>query len=214
MVGDVGPDFGEFSINVFQQFDPDANCRFTNINSGVTVRLWPGVAFPGNVLQVSWIGVFSALMLLSINSPMTAMNQGTTKVSIYVVLAFCIISPLDAQLIRFRLNRFGGLCLRTSKGKEHVEVYQGNKQGEKVLFDSPLEVCFGGIYTTPDGINFMLKHLANAIVNDGNRHLNSGDWQLTISGTGDNFKRLKEQMPFVAFGKLPPLTYLGEMNKG
>lgn len=53
MVGDVGPDFGEFSIAVCTQFDPNANCHSTSIESGVTVRIWPGVAFPGYALQAS-----------------------------------------------------------------------------------------------------------------------------------------------------------------
>ena len=53
MVGDTGPDFGEFSVNVCKQFDPSANCHGTSINSGVTVRIWPGVAFPGYPLQKS-----------------------------------------------------------------------------------------------------------------------------------------------------------------
>ena len=51
MVGDVGPDFGEFSLAVCLQFDPSANCHATSIESGVTIRIWPGQAFPGYELQ-------------------------------------------------------------------------------------------------------------------------------------------------------------------
>jgi len=53
LVGDIGPDFGEFSLAVCRQFDPHASCHGTSIGSGVTVRVWPGVAFPGYVLERS-----------------------------------------------------------------------------------------------------------------------------------------------------------------
>lgn len=53
MVGDTGPDFGEFSLQVCKQFVPDASCHGTSIDSGITVRAWPGVAFPGYALQAS-----------------------------------------------------------------------------------------------------------------------------------------------------------------
>lgn len=45
MSGDIGPDFGEFSINLCKQFDPLATPKSTNITSGVTLRIWPGVPF-------------------------------------------------------------------------------------------------------------------------------------------------------------------------
>ena len=45
MVGDVGPDFGEFSLFLCKQFDPDASCHGTSINRGVTVRVYPGKQF-------------------------------------------------------------------------------------------------------------------------------------------------------------------------
>jgi hypothetical protein len=53
MVGDTGPDFGEFSLALCKQFDPAASCHGTAISSGVTVRVWPGVEFPGYALQAS-----------------------------------------------------------------------------------------------------------------------------------------------------------------
>lgn len=53
LVGDIGPDFGEFSLFVCKQFDPSANCHGTSISSGVTVRIWPGAPFPGYELQRS-----------------------------------------------------------------------------------------------------------------------------------------------------------------
>jgi hypothetical protein len=60
---------------------------------------------------------------------------------------------------------------------------------------------------------FTLKHLPAPIINDGNRHINSGDWQLTVSGGGDEFAKLKPKLPKVAFGDTPPFVYLGEKAK-
>ena len=51
MVGDIGPDFGEFSLYLCQQLDPTANCYGTSISRGVTIRIFPGEAFPGYDLQ-------------------------------------------------------------------------------------------------------------------------------------------------------------------
>lgn len=45
MAGDAGPDFGEFSLFLCKQFDPDATCHGTAIHSGVMVRVWPGCDF-------------------------------------------------------------------------------------------------------------------------------------------------------------------------
>lgn len=53
MVGDIGPAFGEFSLFLCRQFDPKATCHGTSISSGVTVRVWPGKAFPDHALQRS-----------------------------------------------------------------------------------------------------------------------------------------------------------------
>ncbi len=66
---------------------------------------------------------------------------------------------------------------------------------------------------TPKGSVFTLKQLSKPIINDGNRHINSGDWQLTVSGHGAEFARLKSKMPVVAFGATPPLVYLGSKVK-
>ena len=53
LVGDVGPDFGEFSLALCRKFDPKANCHGTSISSAVTIRIWPGTAFVGYKLQRS-----------------------------------------------------------------------------------------------------------------------------------------------------------------
>ncbi len=110
----------------------------------------------------------------------------------------------------FRLNRFGGIILSTVKGSEHVRVYQGSKQGEETVFEAALSRIGDKVYSTPGGTQFALKHLDIPVINDANRHLDSGDWEVIVSGRGSEFEALKPKMPSVTFGSLPPLQYLGE----
>jgi hypothetical protein len=126
------------------------------------------------------------------------------------IVLFLGASQLHAEEIQFWLNRFGGIFIETAKGKERVRVFQGNKETEDTIFESRLIPSAPGTYATPKGTVFALKHLEKPIINDGNRRINSGDWQLTVSGKGTEFDRLKTKMPFVAFGSLPPFVYLGE----
>jgi hypothetical protein len=126
------------------------------------------------------------------------------------IVLFVGASQLHAEEIQFWLNRFGGIFIETAKGKERVRVFQGNKETEDTIFESRLIPSAPGTYATPKGTVFTLKHLEKPIINDRNRRINSGDWQLTVSGKGKEFDRLKPKMPFVAFGALPPFVYLGE----
>ena len=130
--------------------------------------------------------------------------------AIAIVLFLIGGSQLHAEEIQFWLNRFGGIFIETAKGKERVRVFQGNKETEKTIFESRLVQASHGTYATPKGTVFTLKHLEKPIINDGNRHINSGDWQLAVSGKGKELERLKPKMPFVAFGDLPPFVYLGK----
>jgi len=132
------------------------------------------------------------------------------KAFILAVIILAGASELHADEIQFWLNRFGGIFIETAKGKERVRVFQGNKESEETIFESRLIPSGAGSYATPKGTVFTLKHLATPIINDANRRINSGDWQLTLSGKGKEFERLKPKVPFVAFGDLPPLVYLGE----
>ncbi len=135
------------------------------------------------------------------------------KVFAVAIFLFVGASQLHAEEIQFWLNRFGGIFMETAEGKERVRVFQGNKETERTIFESRLSQSAPGTYATPRGTVFTVKHLEKPIINDGNRRINTGDWQLTVSGKGKEFRRLKLKMPFVAFGDLPPLVYLGEKAK-
>lgn len=129
-------------------------------------------------------------------------------------VAFLLGTPLVAYAdqITFQYHRFGDIIVDTEKGKENIVIEYSDKdpKNDKTIFKSRLIRVRENVYRTPKGTVFTLEHLPRAIVNDPNRRINSGDWKLTVSGAGQEFVRLKPRMPKVAFGKTPPLVYLGE----
>ena len=129
-----------------------------------------------------------------------------------LTLAIFLAAPLlHADEFIFQYHRFGHIALKTAKDKESVVIlaYSKTPGDEQTIFKSRLTLSRTGTYVTPNGTVFALKHLSKPIIKDGNRHINSGDWQLTVSGKGKEFDRLKPKMPEVAFGDTPPLVYLG-----
>jgi hypothetical protein len=129
--------------------------------------------------------------------------------------AFLLGAPLIAYAdqITFQYHRFADIIVDTEKGKESVVIEYSDKdpKNDRTIFKSRLIRVKENVYRTPKGTLFTLERLSRPIVNDPNRRINSGDWKLTVSGTGQEFVRLKPRMPQVAFGKTPPLVYLGEI---
>jgi hypothetical protein len=149
--------------------------------------------------------------------PITFMNVRPLRPSALAVLAaaaFLLGTPLAAYAdqITFQYHRFGDIIVETDKGKENVVIEYSDKdpKNDQTIFKSRLIRLKESVYRTPKGTLFTLEHLPRPIINDPNRRINSGDWKLTVSGTGPEFTRLKPRMPKVAFGKTPPLVYLGE----
>ncbi len=133
------------------------------------------------------------------------------KIVVLALTLLLIPSLTRAEEYDFRSDRYGDIFLYTDKGKERVVVMRTSKTpgNEETIFESRLTPSGVGIYVTPKGTVFTLKHLPAPVINDGNRHINSGDWQLTVSGHGAEFKRLKPKMPIVELEETPPLVYLG-----
>ena len=133
------------------------------------------------------------------------------KIVVPALTLLLITSPTRADEYDFRYDRYGDIFLYADKGKERVVIVRGSKtpRDEETIFESRLTPSRAGIYVTPNNTVFTLKQLPEPIINDGNRHINSGDWQLTVSGHGAEFKRLKPKMPVVELEETPPLVYLG-----
>jgi hypothetical protein len=136
------------------------------------------------------------------------------RVIVFALVSFSLTALLHAGTFRFQYHRFGHITLETAKGKERVIIltYSKTPGDERTIFESRLIPVGAGAYTTPKGITFTLTHLLEPVIHDGNRRINSGDWQLTVSGQGREFERLKLKMPVVALGDTPPLVYLGEKD--
>ncbi len=131
---------------------------------------------------------------------------------IVLALTFLLMPLLlRAEEYDFRYDRYGDIYLYTDKGKERVVIVRTGKTpgDQETIFESRLTRSDAGIYVTPQGTIFRLKQLKEPIINDENRHINSGDCQLTVSGRGAEFTRLKPKMPVVELGDTPPLVYLG-----
>jgi hypothetical protein len=128
-----------------------------------------------------------------------------------ILLALLTVPTLFAGQYIFSYHRFADIVLRTDAGKESVLIEYGEKDASlEIIFKSHLLPAAAGVFKTPGGTVFTLTHLHAPIVNDANRRINSGDWQLTISGQGAEFAKLKPRLPKASFGDTPPLVYFGE----
>lgn len=129
-------------------------------------------------------------------------------------LTLATLSTALADQFVFTFHRFGTITIEATPGQQGVviEEQMGKEGPVKTIFKSRLSLAGPGFYKTPKGTCFKLKHLSKPIINDANRHINSGDWRLTVSGSGNEWAKLKPKMPKVAIGNTPPLVYLGEKS--
>ncbi len=119
----------------------------------------------------------------------------------------------DKDSYVFFFNRFGWIKMEVSGAKGHVEIVQGSKVDEEILLKSALTRVDGMQYKSTNGILFTLKKLKKSVINDGNRGINSGDWQLTISGDVKQFKKIKGRIPVTTIGDKKTYVYYGELRK-
>jgi hypothetical protein len=90
----------------------------------------------------------------------------------------------------FMLNRFGGIEVKDTDGVGVVRMFQESKEGEK--FTSMVALKNG---VTPDGSLFEIQQLAGPVVNDKERHINSGSYRLRIVGASP---ALQARLPMLA----------------
>jgi hypothetical protein len=67
-------------------------------------------------------------------------------------------------------------------------------------------------YVSPRGTRFQLEKLDRPVINDANRKINSGDWKLTVSGSGDEYLSLKEKIGAPSFGDSGKTEYYGAIE--
>jgi hypothetical protein len=106
----------------------------------------------------------------------------------------------------FRVGRFADITLETKQGAERVTYESGDKQGSETLLDSPVTLTAPLTWETRKGTRFQLKKLDHPVINDANRKINSGDWKLIVSGNGDEYNSLKQNL-----GETARIEYYGEI---
>lgn len=144
-----------------------------------------------------------------------------------LLFALLLVSPALSQAgdYEFRVHRFCDLLLHLDESKGHVkiEAYPKAVETTQTLFQSSLTRLDPATYETPEGIRFTLTRLSEPVVLDHNRHINSGDWRLEITGSSQDYEKLKELLiPISSFRtpkdeapgptnpKVPDMTYYGE----
>lgn len=128
-----------------------------------------------------------------------------------LVLLFAL--PAQAERYEFWLNRFGCIRLETAEKTAKVEFEQGTKQGEEIVWKSDLTAVDKTTFKTKAGTTFKLVKLEKPVVNDDNRKINSGTWQIEITGKGKEFQQVRDKLPFVAFGDTGKPIYYGDPVK-
>jgi hypothetical protein len=135
------------------------------------------------------------------------MNRGW----LFLWLAFVL--PVQADRYEFWLNRFGCIRLETGEKMSKVEFEQGNKEKEEIVWKSDLTTVDNPTFKTKAGTTFKLVKLQKPVVHDENRHINSGNWQIEITGEGKEFQQIRDKLPFVAFGDTGKPVFYGDPAK-
>ena len=125
-------------------------------------------------------------------------------------VTFLLALPAHAECYEFWLNRFGCIRLETGEKTAKVEFERGTKQGEEIVWKSDLTAVDKTTFRTKSGTTFKLLKLEKPVVNDGNRKINSGTWQIEITGKGKEFQQVRDKLPFVAFGDTGKPVYYGD----
>jgi hypothetical protein len=146
----------------------------------------------------------SEISFLNWVSPDTARLQSGGKV---VTMPF----PKATKFV-FQLGRFSDLTLETEPGNEKVTFETGDKRGSETVFDSPVKLTGAMSYVSSRGTTFLLEKQERPVINDANRKINSGDWKLIVSGSGDEYLSLKEKMGVPAFGDTGKTEYYGSID--
>lgn len=100
------------------------------------------------------------------------------------------------QKYEFLVHRFCNIELNTSAGHESIEikVYPKAVDEMEVLFKAKLKKVGEGMYVTGDGTTVTLVKLPKEVINDHNRHINSGRWLVSLLGEGEEYSKLKKTL--------------------
>ena len=111
----------------------------------------------------------------------------------------------NAEEYEFIVHRFCDIKLKTSQetGDVEIRIYPKAVPEEEVVLQSKLKRIADGSYETPHGTRFTLSKLPKAIIHDHNRHINSGNWLLKITGSGPEYLKLKKRLVPISTFRTP-----------
>jgi len=148
------------------------------------------------------------------------------KITIAAILFILGLNTSHAEEYLFLVHRFCDILLDTNSSAPYVEIkiYPKTVEQTEILFRSKLKLIGDKTYESSNKIRFKLKQLQTAVIHDANRHINSGNWQLDITGTNSDFQRLKNQLvpistfrtpdPDSAENPMPDMVYYGVLEEG
>src|SRR6266478_4207829 len=112
------------------------------------------------------------------------------KLVLFVLLVATATTMAHAETYAFRIGRFTDLTFITDKGKAKVIIEDGDKVSSAIVFEARLKPSRKGSFVTKRGTIFHLQRLKEKVINDANRHINSGNYKLVVSGKGPEYDRI------------------------
>jgi hypothetical protein len=133
--------------------------------------------------------------------------------TIVVFLSLLCLSRAWADEFSFQPDRIASIKLTTSReGAQFVvKLYDRVEDKTSMAFKAHLTKKGEGVYITPKGTTFTLKHLPAAV--NAEDRFNRGDWQLSVTGGGPEFESLKTYAPDYGGGSDTEIIFLGSKTK-
>jgi hypothetical protein len=118
------------------------------------------------------------------------MKRSTT---LLIALSLFCVDRSWASRFDFEPDRVCSITILTQKNGATVVVKITNRaKGEdNVVFEERLRKKGKNVYVSPKGTTFALKRLSEAVTGEENPNYDSGDWEMRVTGSGEEFESFK-----------------------
>jgi hypothetical protein len=122
------------------------------------------------------------------------MKRSTT---LLIALSLFCVDRSWADQFHFEPDRVCSITITTHKHDATVVAKCVNRaKGEdNVVFERRLRKKGKDVYVSAEGTTFTLKHLSERFTGEENPNYDSGDWELRVTGTGEEFEWWKMYAP-------------------
>ena len=122
------------------------------------------------------------------------MKRSTT---LLITLSLFCVARSWADQFYFEPDRVCSITITTHKHDATVVAKCVNraKGEENVVFERRLGNKGKDTYVSAEGTTFTLKHLSERFTSEENPNYDSGDWELRVTGTGEEFEWWKMYAP-------------------